>query len=304
MMNLETAKHILQISDKTDIRKTKQAFRRLLLKYHPDNQKSPGKEDEAQTRRIIEAYQVLMNSIGTKDNESEIKTWWKAAENMDAFCDRSVYVQYRFFGHDDLPIIEVAHGKYLWMPELEDFPLFTKSVMFVCKSLYEDAVRRGDGIDIKELFHLLIQEFIDPILCLKTLEQYKQGAVDNFDVYRIAAHAILSTDTVLDKMGSMEIIARGNVLTLIVDKDRLVGRLSFDEDYLYYIVIPLIREKSSQISIRIEMNDKADPDHRKQWGGKKVLPVYLQLMIGSDFRIPLVCNRAKIYDLIGKQTTR
>ena len=51
----------------------------------------------------------------------------------------------------------MARGRFVWDPDMEDFPLFTKSVLEACKEVMAINMNMPDAGKIKDVFNYMIR---------------------------------------------------------------------------------------------------------------------------------------------------
>ncbi len=82
---IKRAREILNIGDKATIKEIRENYLRLLKKYHPDKKHTHRENNTEMTRKIIEAYNLLMDfcynyeiSFDKKSIERYLKDeeWW------------------------------------------------------------------------------------------------------------------------------------------------------------------------------------------------------------------------------------
>ena len=117
---------------------------------------------------LKEAYKILGASKTDDDRESEGETYiekyefsWDAFGNNKAFSERNVYVQFRIYD-EALPLSKMARGRFIWDPDMEEFSLFSKSVLESCKEVMTDYQVLPDPERVKNIFHLMMQEYVLP----------------------------------------------------------------------------------------------------------------------------------------------
>ena len=67
---------------------------------------------------------------------------WDAFENNAAFSERNIYVQFKMYD-EELPLSKMARGRFVWDPDMEEFRLFSKSVLEACKDIMVDYVQHS-----------------------------------------------------------------------------------------------------------------------------------------------------------------
>lgn len=316
-MTLQEACRILGISPGTEKKEIKKKYRKLMMQVHPDVGISSQDHYGYSAQEINSAYAVLMKEElscveeTSQDGEHQAaekrgNQVWDAPVNVNAFVEREVlqYVE----DHDGTVLGNycVAKGKYLWKTD-EDFPLFLLS-------LYQCSRELLDGIDAElqreeacaerwriqaELTYLLAQQFIDGTALLAELAREAECTMDGDRIFTLSAMLELTDGAAPVKTGE-EICPSGirNHKLYLRNKDRQgLGYLSFSDDRLYYIVIPLFEQKRVQVKIRA-----AEPGMEKR---RKTAPRYqnvrlwLRLPKGNGNRMPESLN-LQIKELLEK----
>ncbi len=207
-MTLKQAYKILNVTQQNTDREIKAKYKKLLIMYHPDSDptRKRAPEDDEKLRQIIEAYKKIRESEGEPYFDTYEFTW-AAIENKLAFAERNIFFQFRI--HDEaLPPSKMARGRFVWDPDMEEFSLFTKSVLEACKELIADRDITPNPTQVKDIFHLMMQEYILPADSARKLGK-KTTEDDDTETYSF----------------------KGFI------KD---DHISFDEDELYYVVLPLL----------------------------------------------------------------
>ena len=247
-MTLDRAREILELPKGADIVTAKRQYHRLLMKYHPDV--NAGDRDHRKAQEIIEAYRVIADT----PVDEEISAWWAAPTIDTAMPERPVYVRYSFFDHEELPAVEVARGRYLWDPELEEFALLCRSVMEVCRGM------AADGADsLKDTFHRMMRTYVRPEYCLERLNAPSYRNPLGMTMYSFRCHiAVTEADRIalLEEGMDVDLDEDYNRISASVtapDGEKLaVGNLTFDEDHLYYVILPIFQERMGMAHARIE----------------------------------------------------
>ena len=175
----------------------------------------------------------------------------------------------------------ISRGRYLWTVE-EDFPLFLLSMYRCSKQILEeeDAVRPqhaaravfgvwetdsardpspsrpglSAGLRSRvqaELAYLLAQQFIDGTALLGELAKERTEDAAGREIYFMPAMLERSGRTAA-KSGEVLYPSRiqKHRLYLKNREGRELGYLSFADDRLYYVVIPMFEQRSAQVKIR------------------------------------------------------
>lgn len=305
-MNTEQALHILGVSPDADQTEIKKTYRKLMHRVHPDAVAFEKKAYAYTAQEINEAYEVLSGSrqfaggVRQKPEEGRKKPAenradkkdgrqtqrWKAPENQKAFMKRPIFHFVEDADGTVIGTIEIAQGKYLWQPE-EEFRLFLKSI-FVCSEMLlaqideergrmSDAVRKADVQP--ELAYHLAQQFIDADAVLQQLFTPLETKGD--PTYYIPAMLELSEGEARVRAGMLlyPVGIRRHRLYLCTRSGRQAGYLSFRDDRMYYIVIPLLEQKRAQI--KVEVSEKQETIQQRK--GRKYQNIDFWLRIPGKY---------------------
>ena len=257
--------------------------------YHPD---SAGDVSNEMSQRINAAYEYLKthpNEAGIDESDDA----WQAAVNENAFCERTVFVDYRFLD-DRIPIRSVAEGRYLWDPYLEDFSMLSKSVAIAAVDIMGEY---GCGGDRAELFHLLMQEFVEPIDCARKIGRAVKETKEA-DVYEFSGEAGISDRRLISGIQSaaetipLYGIERNHRIRLC-DRDGVIyGDLSYEDDSFYYVVSPLIADPPDGVKVKL-YSETLHTDRRDlKFSGK--LDVRIIVSIEKRVSGRMTCNAGRI----------
>ena len=288
-MTRSQACRILGVSVAADMQEIKKSYRQLMHKVHPDTDAFHKTEYDYSAQEINEAYAFLCKSAAghsghasrtstsgdfTKSasrtstssssgpssshasSDAPKKKRWNAPVNPHAYAKRNIYHYVEDYDCSIIGSFILDTGKFIWKPE-EDFPLFLKSIFECSKKILEQTEQTGDGRPSlsrrgevqAELTYLLTQQFIDASETLKLL--IKPSVGKDADIYRIPAMLELS-------LSAPELAAGSTLYPASITRHRLflksaagqnVGYLSFHDDRLYYIVIPLLEQRRAQVRI-------------------------------------------------------
>ncbi len=253
-MNITEAYRILGASRSDDENSIKKKYKRLLFLHHPDSKSHRGDaSDDEMITKVIEAYKVVRENLEIETDSSD--DWdWEAAINTDAFCDRAVYVQYRIYDDEDLPLSKVAEGKYIWDPDLEDFPFFAKSVLEAAKDVVSSAEKMLSTDILMEVFHLMMQEYVLPADAARKIGELVNTR-DDIEEYQFTGYIKN------DSRRRAEVFHEGEPVDVYLSDNRAVaqnpvtrvflGDISFDDDALYYVILPLLEEPEVKISAQM-----------------------------------------------------
>ena len=305
-MNKSTARKILGLNGTEDERAIKRKYRKLMHEHHPDNSES---EDSELAAKINTAYEMVMKDFDGGDGKhrstpkkpttkKSTKTKnWNAKENKNAYCVRPILHEVEDYDGSSIGTIEIARGKYVWSKD-EEFSLFLKSLYETSKELMDNArpslffeppavIKQKYLADIT---YLLTGQFIDSSLTLNEL------AVMDTSAYKIDAMVELEMNTPVPKPGTALYPAgiSKHRLYLRNKGGEIVGYLSFKDDRLYYVIIPLFEQKKAQVKMVVSDTPKSTRY------GKKYADIDLWVKIIEDQNSAIDNTNRKIDELLAK----
>ena len=290
-MTLKEAYKILGASKHDDDREIKAKYKKLLILYHPDSDptRKRNPEDDDKIRQVIEAYRKIKESEG----EPYFDTYefsWDAFENKAAFSERNIYVQFKMYD-EELPLSKMAKGRFVWDPDMEEFKLFSKSVLEACKDIMTDYSARLTPDKVKEIFHLMMQEYVLPADAARKIGNKVR---EDGDTEVFAFNGFVKENPADPKASAPAI---GEPLNIFLREDRAVveeivtgkvlGSVSFDEDELYYVVLPLLEDPKVQTHASITKVEKS-----RRFGNR--MNVVIELTIPKDLKDVAVSNERQI----------
>ena len=277
-MNKKQAACILDLKDVSNLETVKKQYRKIMHLVHPDaGEKAESYPYTAQ--EINEAYTFLTKNIETdtgssEDNKQEVdreQVFWNAEENLNAFCSRNIYHTVEDSDGEAIGDIVIAKGKYFWTQE-EDFKSFQKSIFQCSKALLEDIdcrLRREDNLVRKTMFQaeltfLLAGQFVNSSNKLDSI----LGKPDK-GIYYVPA--MLEAEYVINiAPGALLYPKRINNHRIYVgDSEKEIGYISFDDDRLYFAIIPLAEQKILQYKLRVADKKNENTGRRKSRTAKK-----------------------------------
>ena len=257
-MNVQEAALLLEVSDCSDSRQIKEQYRKKMRQHHPDVSAAGtgASSDMLQLAQTInEAYELLKKE-SIRLIQKKKSNFWKSEQNFQAYCERDVFLSGAdWSGHEEDKYL-IAHGKYYWDPLQEDFEMFLYSLKQMVDGLIgSEDDGRGNKIRQK-LFFLLGIQFVDGVSCLRKL--YAPYKVDgqNREIYRLKAMVAVTRENreILQKGRKLfPKQFRGNRIILQDECRQEIGAVSFEENQLYFIVIPIL--KWNLASVRIQVLD-------------------------------------------------
>lgn len=261
------AYQILDIDRDADRAELKKKYRQLMHLVHPDAGGAGDKEYAYTAQEINEAYAILCKS-GKRAAESKRrsgakagqkpKAAWDAPLNEHAYTEREVYHYVEDCDGEIIGTFTAVTGKYIWTLQ-EDFPLFLKSMFACSKGLLDAAdrqIKRTFPVKEREkvqaeLAYLLAQQFIDAPGTLRELVTIEEN--DKADIFYIASMLELTENApyVRAGMSLYPLATKKHRLFLGTKSGQRAGYLSFRDDRLYYIVIPLLEQKRAQVKVTV-----------------------------------------------------
>lgn len=244
----------------------KKKYRQRMLSAHPDVQ--PEEETEYSAQQLNHAYAYLKKN-GWYDGHVSKKSYreksrapktqvWNAPVNEQAWREREIYSYAEDSEGERIGYFKIATGKYIWRTE-EDFSLFQKSI-FACASQILEEVERKKQIYKRELLrvqtlaslvYLVAQQFLDSTALLKELGQEQKADAEGNRIFLVPA--------MLELTGNIR-AAEGEVISpKRLTKHRLyvknsqgeeLGYLSFRDDCMYYVIIPLMEQRRVKVRMK------------------------------------------------------
>ena len=298
-MTRTQACRILGIDEDADRTEVKKKYRKLMHLVHPDAGAAEHSIYRYTAQEINEAYAILYKREAadtpgrgrTARKKKQQPPKWNAPVNEYAYAERNVYHYVEDADGEILGEMVVARGKFLWKVE-EDFPLFLKS-MYVCSGeLLDDVDRKCRRKNSREkrmaaqakLTYLLAQQYIDGVATLGMLitPEEKEQAV----IFPIAAMLEPAEDAPILKAGTplYPAAVRQHRLYLKTGDGQMAGYLSFRDDRLYYIVIPLLEQR--RVQVKAQISRKQDAGNRKKNRRYQNLDFWVKLVPGDTGTFP------------------
>ena len=243
-MNLKEAYKVLGASPKDDPRTVKTKYKKLLILYHPDSDPTGKRdpEDDEKIRQVIEAYRKIRESDGESGYDPYEFTW-DAFENRNAFSERNIYVQFKMYD-EELPLSKMARGRFVWDPDMEEFRLFSKSVLEACREAITDYDAAPTPDLVKDIFHLMMQEYVLPADAARKLGK-KVGEEDGPETYSFVGFVKEASATPGEPLNIYLREDRAVVEEIVTGK--ILGAVSFDDDELYYVILPLLEDPEVEV---------------------------------------------------------
>lgn len=316
-MTAPEAYQILGLPIGSDFSEIKKKYRRLMLQVHPDTGSRTDAVLAARAQEINVAYSVLKrlacsgDSFASRSSESSSRegfassrhkakekerSAWNAPINQYAYREREILHYAEDSEGMTLGSFRIAKGRYLWTTE-EDFLLFLSSVYRCGKEILDEidfnrqqepeaAVRQQIHA---ELVYLLAQQFIDGTALLRELAKKVSGKTDS-DVFYLPA---MLENTGLCPAADGEALFPSRLqkhrLYLKNSSGQELGYLSFPDDRLYYVVIPLFEQRRAQVRIQTAEQQSGWPAggrRKKDAGAYRRLHLWIKLSSGEQNGLP------------------
>lgn len=315
-MTIQQAYKIFDVKSNITTIDLKKRYRKLMHKVHPDAVLDKQNIYQYSAYEINEAYTILSEQADGKNikynyreqnsdyhqyKEDSQEYGWMAPENEYAYCQRNVYHYAENYDGTCVGRFRVARGKYMWTPE-EDFKLFLRSI-------YECSEEQLNSIDMEyakqpdaerkfkfqaELAYLLAQQFT---ATSETLESILTSIDDDANIFYIGAMLELQDESGFVKAG-MKLYPSGikkHRLYVMTRSGRDAGYISFKDDRLYYVLIPILEQKRALVKIEVS----AKQDRHNTMGARKYKNLDLWVKIGNNATFPENINM-RIEDLLNK----
>lgn len=309
-MTAEQAKKILGVSDGMDSQEIKKNYHRLLHLVHPDASVTRGDHPvpEYTVDEIRLAYETLCGKRAgrgkkpdaehKKDvhkNKKQKENCWNAPELQQAFRSRKIYQTLEDADGEVIGDFCVAEGKYFWVQD-EEFPLFLKSTRLCGLELLEQLDReegKESSLSEKqpfqaELTYQLTVQFIDSLAALAWLGRKCDDSGEA--VYQL--RGMVETGGSIFQNQKEKPLFPGEVLypdrlshhRLYLKKENgeSAGMLSFPDDRLYYVVIPLFEQRSVQVKIQVAEGLPETGRSRRQSSQCQKLDLWIRFSRGGQ----------------------
>ncbi|HIX99904.1 DnaJ domain-containing protein [Faecalicatena fissicatena] len=284
-MTREEACRILGVSPGAAPDQIKKKYRQLMHRLHPDA--GPSEEDLHLAWQVNAAY-ALLKGIGPGDRPSQAgpeaasgvfrrrdahhsphrssarRSAWDAPVNRHAYRERDILCRAEDSGGEVIGTFTAARGRYFWTTE-EDFPLFLRSIYLCGKELLDEvdaSLGRASSPSCRSRFHadltyLLAQQYIDATSLLKELAAKTTSDREGQDIYYFPAMLETKGQERSGLPGSLPAEAplfpagvRDHRLFLKDSAGQEAGYLSFSDDRLYYVLVPLFEQRRVLVRLR------------------------------------------------------
>lgn len=261
---------ILGIPPRSPIQEIKKRYRQLIMQVHPDIDPSSDKRSTYHAQMINTAYSLLKKTSSAREKSiprtpgkhtprQDGHAVWDAPVNKNAYMERPILHCIEDPYGTVLGHFCIARGKYLWTVD-EDFPLFLLSI-------YRCSEQLLDKIDTQshkappaaarqefqaELSYLLAQQFIDGSRMLTEFAREEAADENGGKIFYVSAMLEPSDPAISLNKGEILYPAgvRDHRLYLKKGSGQGSGYLSFPDDRLYYIAIPLFEQKKVRVKIQ------------------------------------------------------
>lgn len=298
-MTEREAYRILGLSPGTDDRELKRTYRKLIMQSHPDS----GNEAACDRARELNLAYAILKGAKAPERERPFqndfakrrqadRTGWNAPLNIHAFAEREILCYAEDPDGAPLGSFSIARGKYLWRIE-EDFPLFLLSVYRCGKDLLDEAdaaLHRNSPSGREriqaELTYLLAQQFIDGAALLSQLA--KKGPPDQSGepVFYVPSTLEFSGPPIALEEDELLFpsVLRRHRLYLKRKSGKEIGYLSFPDDRLYYVVVPLLEQR--RVRIRVQAAPRTPRPKKAAFPGYHRLHLWLKWNHRADALLP------------------
>lgn len=307
-MTREEACRILGVSPGAAPDQIKRKYRQLMHRLHPDV--GPSEEDLHLAWQVNAAYALLKRtwpagdaSQAGPDAASGISrhSAWDAPVNSHAYRERDILCYAEDSEGEVIGTFTAARGRYFWTTE-EDFPLFLRSIYLCGKELLDevDASLGRASSSCRSRFHadltyLLAQQYIDASSLLKDLAARTTSDREGQEIYYFPAMLETKGKGLSGLPGSLPADAplfpsgvRDRRLYLKDISGQEAGYLSFSDDRLYYVLVPLFEQR--QVLVRLRAAGE-NASHNKRNAGYRRLHLWLKFKKEEDkSRLPESLN--------------
>lgn len=300
----------------------KRKYRQLMHRLHPDV--GPSEEDLHLAWQVNAAYALLKrtwpagaSSLAGPETASGVfrrrdtchrsrrsaarHSAWDAPVNSHAYRERDILCCAEDSEGEVIGTFTAARGRYFWTTE-EDFPLFLRSIYLCGKELLDevDASLGRASSSCRSRFHagltyLLAQQYIDASSLLKELAARTTSDREGQEIYYFPAMLETKGKGLPGLPGSLPADAplfpsgvRDRRLYLKDISGQEAGYLSFSDDRLYYVLVPLFEQR--QVLVRLRAAGE-NASHNKRNAGYRRLHLWLKFKKEEDkSRLPESLN--------------
>ena len=291
-MSVEQAYKILAVPRSADIKAIKKKYRKLMLKVHPDSLKSGKNTYQYSAQEINEAYSIIIKNLSDNKMSSYFNNSSDDNYSSEYTYDGEYYQDYNSYASDgsnwDAPVNDNAYTSrniYHYAEgargNITGSFVIAKGFEQIIKSISESSDKLLSGIDNRrkgsisdtrravikaQLAYLLAQQYIDATYTLNELiTPVKQNNAQTFYI-----------DSMLEIQANAPFLRAGMTLYpqslknhrlyLKTKSGNAAGYISFRDDRLYYIIIPLLEQKRAQVKVQIATRqDKNNTRHNVKY---------------------------------------
>ena len=265
------AYRILGLEQPADLKTIKKKYRSLLQLVHPDTQAYHDLDYAYEIYEINAAYEFLLR-LFSENNASASDENQKGSARQDqnpaAYMEREIFQYMEDSEGNICGRYCIGKGKYFWTPE-EDFELFLLSIYNCSKELLEgkpqETIQKYQG----QLAYLLAQQFICQEKILEKLTVRTEGAVKEKCTEKTEKTAKSEGAAKAEKIYYIASMLEGEDLSLpegtvlypagvqnhrlyLMDRNRKkLGYVSFHDDRLYYVLVPMFEQQRVKVKIRL-----------------------------------------------------
>ncbi len=270
-MDKSEALRILGIYDDVpeEIRKR---YCELMKRHHPDVSGDSSLSLQ-KAQQITEAYRFLKAEGILREKQSGHD--WGFHENKAAFTTRPLLMEETLYGNA-LIVDTGISGKYYWDPELESFQIFMKSVHAAVSRIIdreEDRLTEEQTASLRiRLFHLLLQEFVDPYETIRML--FPPAAANGKKIiYHVPCDImpVKKATSSLTVSGRSVVTARDSRLFLS-DSGKESYTVTFQENAYYYIITPMILQGAAH-AVFVPASVISEKNKSRYVSGKMIIDV-------------------------------
>ena len=263
----------------------KRKYRQLMHRLHPDV--GPSEEDLHLAWQVNAAYALLKRTWPAGDasqagpetasgvfrrrdtchrscRSAARRSAWDAPVNSHAYRERNILCCAEDSEGEVIGTFTAARGRYFWTTE-EDFPLFLRSIYLCGKELLDEvdaSLERASSPSCRSRFHaaltyLLAQQYIDASSLLKELAARTSSDREGQEIYYFPAMLETKGKGLPGLPGSLPADAplfpsgvRDRRLYLKDISGQEAGYLSFSDDRLYYVLVPLFEQRQVLVRLR------------------------------------------------------
>lgn len=311
-MTKKEALHILGLTSSAGKTEVKKRYRQLMTQVHPDVHETFRENYPYTAQEINMAYALLQKETSPfSDNPAsgykkspapsqKKASAWNAPINQQAYREREILHYMEDLDGSVLGTFSVAKGKYLWQPE-EDFPLFLLSIYKCTKDILDEAQdQAAQKLSPKarsqvqaELAYLLAQQFIDSTSLLHTLAKKTDTDKEGHPVFYLPSMLEYQGQDLKISMQGFPLKEGELLLPSRIHRHKLylknqmgqeLGYLSFQDDRLYYVVIPLFEQRRVKVKIQVPL--KAQNKEKRNSNSFYPINLWVKLLPGSLKEMP------------------